>query len=257
MAFKNIWVKTAAWLRAHKLAPASEYQPEVDNDGLLNPHIDTPEPLSGEPQADTQNKKVVVKALGSVKKQESLEKLQDGFNQLIEQLQGINEHLNQQVAQHEELMGRIEQLPRLLGSFPELVENQKQSTEHLVEQLKTATAQDQRFVDVVEKIPMETTKQTDALVNIDHQLAAAADSDVQMTESFNNFNETLAKLNQTAGGQSDSIIQMSKTFATSDRYLKYLISRQNKRFMWIFVIAIGVCLVAILALTGIVIYLNQ
>jgi chromosome segregation ATPase len=257
MSLKDVWAKTGTWLRDHKLTRPAEYHPEVNHEGLLTAPPEHGETVSDEPQEDTQKDKVVVKALAPVKKQESLEKLQDGFNRLIDQLQGINEHLNQQVAQHEQLMSRIEQLPKLLGSFPELVENQKQSAQHLIEQLKAATGRDQRFVDVVEKIPMETAKQTDALVNIDHQLAAAADSDVQMAESFNKFNDTLARLNQTTGGQSDSIMQMSKTFATSDRYLKYLISRQNKRFMWIFMIAMGICLIAILALTGVIIYLNQ
>jgi len=49
---------------------------------------------------------------------------------------------------------------------------------------------------------------------------------------------------------------MSKTFAASDRYLKYIISRQNKRFMWIFIAAISVCVTAILILAGIVVYLK-
>jgi len=49
---------------------------------------------------------------------------------------------------------------------------------------------------------------------------------------------------------------MSKTFAASDRYLKYIISRQNKRFMWIFVAAISICATAILILTGVIIYLR-
>ena len=41
-----------------------------------------------------------------------------------------------------------------------------------------------------------------------------------MAESFNKFNETLDKLNRSAIGQTDGIMQMSKTFATSDRYLR-------------------------------------
>ncbi|MHC4891090.1 MAG: hypothetical protein ACYTEO_16685, partial [Planctomycetota bacterium] len=188
---------------------------------------------------------------------ESLEKLQEGFNKLIEQLQGINEHLNHQVTQHADLMGRIEQLPKLLESFPAVVENQKQIIEELIEQLKASVTKEEQFIDAVQKIPAETVKQTDALVDIDHQLAAAADTDVQMAESFNKFNETLDKLNRSAVGQSDSIIQMSRTFATSDRYLKYIISRQNKRFMWIFITAIGVCVLVVLILTGIILYLRH
>ena len=57
--------------------------------------------------------------------------------------------------------------------------------------------------------------------------------------------------------ETDGILQMSKTFAASDRYLKYIISKHSKRFMWIFIAAISVCTVCILILTGIIIYLNR
>jgi ABC-type transporter Mla subunit MlaD len=259
MTLKDFWSstksKTSNWLRAHKPSVTKDYQPEVDDEGLISAEAESAEPAAA--GSDVQSDKVMVKTIAPKKKQESLEKLQEGFNQLVAELKGINEHLNLQVTQHEDLMSRLEQLPKLLESFPAVVENQKQITEQLLEQLKTTSAKDQQFMDAVDKIPSETAKQTDALVNIDHQLAAAADTDVQMTESFNKFNETLDKLNQSTLGQRDSIMQMSKTFATSDRYLKYLISRQNKRFMWIFISAIGVCVLAILILTGIIIYLRQ
>ncbi len=254
MSFKDFLAKTKSktgtWLQGHK---GTEYQPQIDDEGLINPE---PDPAnSNDGQTDEQQRKVVVKTVAARGKTESLDKLHEGFGQLVDQLQGINNHLNQQVSQHQELMGRIEQLPKLLENFPKVVEGQKQITEQLFEQLKSAAAKNEQFLDAVEKIPNETAKQTDALVNIDHQLAAAADSDVQRAESFNKFNETLAKLNQSTIGQTGSIAQMSKTFATSDRYLKYLISRQNRRFMWIFITAIGVCVGAILVLAGIIIYL--
>lgn len=151
----------------------------------------------------------------------------------------------------------MEKLPQLLESFPTVVDNQKQLTEQLFEQLKVASVKQHQFIDAVEKIPNETAKQTDALSKIDHQLAAAADADAQMAESFNKFNEIIDNLNQSTGNQTDSIMQMSKTFAASDRYMKYLVSRQSKRFMWIFLAAIGISLAVILILTGIIIYLKQ
>jgi cysteinyl-tRNA synthetase len=151
----------------------------------------------------------------------------------------------------------VEKLPMLLENFPAVVESQKHLTEQVLEQLRTIVVSQQRFIETVERIPTETAKQTDALIDIDHQLAAAAAADVQMAESFNRFNATLNKLNQSNAEQTDSIIQMNKTFATSDRYFKYIISRQNKRFMWIFAASITVCVLVVLILVGIVIYLRQ
>lgn len=254
MALKDILSKTNNWLRSHKLRRLREYQPELNDQGLISEE----QPAGPQPEAvEPESNRVLVKTVPSTDKQESLEKLQQGFNRLIEQLKGINEHLNRQVAQHEDLMGRMEKLPTLLENFPAAAENQKQLTEQMLEQLRATAASQQQFIESVEKIPIETAKQTDALADIDHQLAAAADADVQMAESFNRFNDTLDKLNQNSIGQTDSILQMSKTFATSDRYLKYIMSRQNKRFMWIFVASIAVCALVILILTGIIIYLRQ
>ncbi len=260
MDLKDMWSRTkertSSWLREHKPVSGKEYRPAVDSEGLITQESESTAPAKESGGKEALSDKVVVKAVQAPKK-EPIEKLQEGFNQLIEQLRGINAHLSRQASQQEDLMTRIEQLPKLLESFPAVVDNQKQIVEQLLGQLKTNAARGERFMDAVEKIPAETAKQTDALVNIDHQLAAAADTDVQMADSFNKFHETLAKLNKSTAGQTDSIMQMSKTFATSDRYLKYLISRQNKRFVWVFVTAIAVCVAVILILAGIIIYLKH
>jgi ABC-type transporter Mla subunit MlaD len=255
MGLKDFGTKIINWLRTRSFFRFADYQPQINEEGLIATDINSPE--STVDSSDKQKNQVVVKTVQPKGKAESLEKLQVGFDRLIDKLQGINEHLNHQVTQHEDLMGRMEKLPQLLESFPAIVENQKQLTQQLLAQLEATSLKDQQFIDAVEKIPSETAKQTDALTNIDHQLAAAADTDTQVVENFNKFNQSLENLNQSTVSQRDSIMQMSRTFAASDRYLKYIISRQNKRFMWIFVITVTVCLLAIMILTCIIIYLKQ
>lgn len=258
MTLKQFWAGTGKWLRARKPFTTTGPQPQIDENGLISQNDNPAEPENNTDSPNgTDGDKVMVKAVKPLDPQESLDKLQKGFEKLVEQLQGINEHLNRQADQQGDLMGRLERLPQVLESFPEAVENQKQVIEQLLEQLKGNAAKDERFVDAVGRIPNETAKQTDALVKIDQQLAAAANIDVQMSQSFNNFNETLEKLNQTSIGQTDGILQMSKTFAASDRYLKYIISKQSRRFMWIFIATISVCTACILTLAGIIIYLNR
>lgn len=253
MAIKDIWTKTRSWLRSYSPARVYNSQSQLDDQGLMTEDADSAElPVENR---RARNNGVVVKAVPSISKSESLEKLQGGFDKLIDKLQTINEHLNRQTAQNEELISRIEQLPQLLERFPSFLENQKELFQQLLEQLQGSAAKNQQFLEAVEKIPAEATKHTDLLVDIDHQLSAAADVDVQMVESFEKFNEMLGKLNQSTRLQIDSINQINKTFATSDRYLKYIIARQNKRFMWLFVAAISVCVVVVFTLAGIIIYL--
>jgi len=250
MALKNILSRTGGWLRSHRLIKLREFQPQIDNEGLIS--YETHSQIdSHETQQQEQQDHVVISPENQLPS-----KPQESFNKLIEKLQGINDHLGTQVVQHEDLMNRMEQLPKLIENFPNALENQKQLVEQLLEQLKSNAAKDMQFVDAVEKIPNETLKQTDALVNINNQLSAAADVDTQLSENFHKFTNTLGKLDQSTMGQTDSILQMSKTFAASDRYLKYIISRQNKRFMWMFMVAIGICFISILVLTSIIIYVQ-
>ncbi len=254
MTVKELLKKTGNWLRSGR--DGGDYLHTVDDSGLINEAGPAEEQALKEGQAE-QNNEVVVKQVSAPDKAESMEMLQNGFGKLIDQLQGINSHLNSQVEQHEELMNRIDQLPSLLENFPGVLENQKEVIDELVEQLRANSFKTQQFVSTVEKIPAEAARQSDSLGEINNQLSAAAAADVQMVEGLNKFNESLEKLDQTTENQTDSILQMSKTFATSDRYLKYILTKQNKRFMWIFVVSVGVCLFAILSLAVIIFMLMR
>jgi hypothetical protein len=244
MGIKDLWSRTTARF-SQRQGPREheDFQPDIDHEGLM---------------ADGQEKPANGNGIAVKRKNgEAIEKLQAGFDELITQLRGINQHLNTQVGQHEELMKRIERLPEMLESWPAAVENQKTATEGLLEQLKGNLAKDQQLLEAVERIPNETGKQTDALVQIDQQLAAAADVDTQMVEGLNRFNERLEQLGKATVGHRESILQMNKTFAASDRYLKYIMTRQNRRFWWIFFTAIGVCAAVIAVFAAIIIYLAQ
>jgi chromosome segregation ATPase len=251
MGLRDFFSCIAAWFRSRRLVTRSEQnQFRLNDEGLMLQ--DSP------PSSSDQTEQSTVKAVPARRdKTETLEKLQLGFDRLIDELGGINEHLRKQVAQHEELITHIDKLPKLLESFPAVVDNQKVLTEGLMEQLKANLIKDKQIIDTLEKIPTETAKQTDALAAIDRQLAAAADVDVQMTETFNKFNESLDRLNRTTQQHSDGISQMSRTFAAGDRYLKYIVTRQNRQFMWVFYTAIIISVVTILILVGIILYLAR
>ena len=243
MELREIWSRFVSWMRKQVPSSRSDYeQPQLSDDGLI---------INQAPADKSPLQTVAVRGKPEV------EKFQAAFETLIDQIQNINEHLNKQVAQHENLIARIEQFPKLLENFPAVVENQKALTEQLVSQLKTNILKDQQLLSAVEKIPAESAKQTDALQAIDRQLAAASDVDIQMTETFGKFNETLAKLNQSTKDHTDGIAQMSRTFAASDRYLKFVVTRQTRQLMWVFYSALGICIAVILILVGIIIFVNK
>ncbi len=255
MTIKEIWLKILDWLQSYKLFRPVDYEPDLTRQSPTGVSVKPADPAD-ENQV-VESSQVLVKMAQADEKIQSLEKLRSGFEQLIRQMTDINAHLDFQAVQRENLISQIDKLPKLMENSLTIVENQKQLTEQLLEQLKIMVVKDQQFVDAVNKIPAETVRQTEKLVDMNHQLSAAAEADVQMADSFNKFNEIVNKLDQSIISQADSIMQMNSTFAASDNGLKQMMSVQNKRFMWMFFTAVGAGLIMILILAGIIIYLRM
>lgn len=260
MAIKELVAKVGGWWGGR--GNGKDVCAQIDEDGLIceDGEVSSGQESQHRHEDGDQVNEIVVKKPdgGTIEKKESIEKLGEAFNCLVDQLQGINDHLGRQVQQHEALMGRIDQLPDLLEALPGAVDTQKQVVESLVEQLKGKALKDQQFADVVGKIPVETIKQTNALVDMNQKLSVSTEISSQMSDNFNRFGSTLEKLDSSTASQTESIVAMGKTFAASDRYLKYIISKQNKRFMWIFVTSLGISVFAIVALiVAVVIIFNR
>jgi DNA repair exonuclease SbcCD ATPase subunit len=251
MGIKELWAKVDTWW-TNRDSRRVESHVAVDEDGLICDEGGGVITAQAEQKRSKPGGLEIVKKAGAIERKENIEILSKAFDSLIDQLSGINEHLSKQIVQHEKLMQRIDELPELLENVPNSVENQRQLVDGLIEQLKGKALKEQQFVDIVEKIPAETAKQTHSLIDMNQKLSVSADIDAQINENFNRFNQTLDKLDGDTVSQTDSIIQMSKTFAASDRYLKYIMSRQSNRFTWVFSIAIGVCVFAIIALAVVI-----
>ena len=257
MSLKSILTAPSSWFRAHRYERIAHCGPLLTNEGLIATSLDTADDLEDSRSACAPSEPIVVNTVTSVDRREPMEKLQDGLDRLVGQLQQINDHLNQQLVQHEELMGRVRELPEVLGSLPSAVENQKTLTAELLDELKRAALKDQEFANTVGKIPAETARQTDTLTSINRQLEASAETDVRLAESFNKFRGTLDRLNHNTVSNTEGIMQMSRTFAASDRYLKHTVSKLNRRFAWMFVGTVTVCLGVISALIGFIYYLTR
>jgi len=257
MTLRAILTGTASWLRARRYEDGGRCGPAVDDEGLLAVDFAPDEDLHDVPAADVDSEPVVVSAVTSVERREPAGRLRDGLGQLVDQLQQINEHLSEQLAQNQELMDRVRQLPPLLESLPSAVQDQRRLTAQLLDQLRSTAAKDRQFSEIVGQIPAASARQTDALVEINHQLAASADIDVQMAQSFNKFRTALDQLSRNTAGNTEGILQMSQTFAASDRYLKYVVAGLNRRYAWMLALSLSVCGAVVAALAGVILYLAR
>jgi hypothetical protein len=168
------------------------------------------------------------------KKKDSAEVFNEAVEKLVEKLEHINENLASQVQQNKQLVERMDALPAMLMPLPKAVEEQRQAFAQVAEQLRQKVSRD-------EKVAVE-------LSGIHEKVAAAAEVDARMCDTFGTFSETLRKLDNDTVSQTEWLEQMSRTFSASEHYLKAAIAKQQVRFYWVFGISLGVCLLAVMAL---------
>jgi archaellum component FlaC len=184
-----------------------------------------------------------------------IDKIHEGFNRLVDQLQKINDHLDRQLDQHEELMSRVRQLPQMLESFPQMVDNQRQLTSELMGQLRASVERQEQFVDAVGQIPTETARQTRALDTIHHQLETAAETDTELVTCVSSVGRTLNRLDANTADNTEGMLEMRKSAAARDRYVAYALSRFQRRIVWLFAGFTVLTIAAASLIIGLVVYL--
>ncbi len=253
MEIKNFWSRIKNWMSSQSEPEQPHSDPALDDDGLMTRDVEEAA-SAGLPGARRDALTGNPPVAGQL---ERYEKIQNSLNRFVDKLGVMNSNLEQQLKQHRELTEKLEEMPELVKNFPSMVENQEKIRTQLAEQMADMQSKNEQFVEAVERIPAEMGRQTDLLEEIKEHLSIKADAEDNMASGFRKFNDILARLNQNTLNHTDSIMQMSKTFSTSEKFLKYVISRQNKQFIWLFAVSLSVCFVAIAALVVIIIYLSR
>jgi hypothetical protein len=217
----------------------------IDEQGFLRDDMTKGGPERPLKPGETTNHVVV--AQPKEEKPQSLERIQENFNRFVDQLQGINANLTKQVAQQEQLGAKLDKLPTLIGAVPEMLENEHRSLDEVLRQLRASQVRSEEFIDIVHQIPREAVKQTETMQKMNQHMTSAAETDIVMRDAFTSFSETVTKLTAATEANREAILNMSKAFVASDRSMKFIVQVQNRRFIWLFMISIGICLVCVLA----------
>lgn len=168
------------------------------------------------------------------KKKDSAEVFQEAVDKLVSKLEGINDHLASQIRQNERLVEKMDALPAMLMPLPKAVEAQQAAFAQVAEQLRDKIARDEKVAD--------------ELTGIHEKVAASADADVKLCETFGAISETLTKLDADTTHQTEWIQHMGHTFASSERYMKDILNKQQTRFYWVCGILVSISLLAVVGL---------
>ncbi len=230
----------ATWRRPGSLAEAADRLPKVGNDGLLADPVETAE-TEVEPAAD--------RTLGPLsrwsKRDQTLAKLQEGYEQVTRVIQEIQNHLVTQADRSERICTSLEQLARSANELPIVAQEQTQTLETIAAHIEVTGTRTQQMAEMLKDVPKLARAQGDALTSINRQLEIAGEQRVVTPQTLDRIGTSLGTLGTATQNQTEHLKMTGSRAEQQTELLTQMLARQNRRFIMLFVVTVILALAAI------------
>lgn len=242
----NWWNRIAERLgrKSNGNKPAVELPP-VGDDGLLLDPPELPEPLTDE--ADASPERSGNPLTRWAKREQTLNRLQEGYERLNGVIEEIQKHLAQQGERTDRICGALEQLARSTVDMAGLSRHHAETLEAIAGHIEAGNARLGQVAESVTEIPKASRVQTEAINGIRKQLEMAGEQNLVTSQTMAKLGTAISTLGEVNSSQIEALAQMNRKSDDHSERLSKLIARQNKRFVMLFIVTIVLAVGAITA----------
>ncbi len=189
--------------------------------------------------------------LGSLSASQSkLEKLQDGYLQVIELVETIRKHQDRQDERAIEFSTSLSSMANTLAEIEKGNHKQVDQLASIAEELRAGNKRGDHWQEVLAEFPKTAQAQREALLSVTRQMEAVGDRDDKMTGSLDSLREAVTALGDATTASSVAVKNLQMTAIEDSERTADLLEAQNKRFTMLF--ALTVTLTVIALVTGVV-----
>jgi len=215
--------------------------PEVGDDGLLAEPAELPPEADAESAADRPARPLTRWA----KRDLTLAKLQEGYEQVTRVVEQIGKHLVTQDERSERICTSLEQLARSMSDVPNISREQARTLDAIAGQLESTNARTRQLADGISEIPKIARTQAETLAGINRQLEMAGEQNVVASQTMEKLGTAIHMLGESNQSQAEVLKQMDTKAAEQNHLLTQLIARQSRRFTMLFFLTIVLAAAAI------------
>ncbi len=206
---------------------------------------------SSEQSADTRSSDRV--QLGSLSPgQNKLEKLQDGYLQVIELVETIRKHQDRQDERAVEFSTSLSKMANTLAEIEKGNHQQVDQLGNIADELKAGNKRGDHWQEVLAEFPKTAQAQREALMGVTRQMEAVGDRDDKMTGSLDSLRDAVTALGDATTASSVAVKNLQMTAIEDSERTADLLVSQNKRFTMLFALTVTLTLVALI--TGVLAY---
>lgn len=190
-------------------------------------------------------------------KENAIEKLQRGYEELVDMMGHVRCHLAQQSERSERLINMLEGLPEALRSLPEATRNQTRTLETIQTSLSQQSSHNARLAEALNGLARTTSHHEQAMSAIGQQLDASHQRSEQILSSFTSLSGTLGKMSDANEASTGLLRRITEQESQAADQVKQLIMRNQKHMTTMSVVSWSLALVALTVASYVAVSVGQ
>lgn len=221
------------WGRPETTEAPTGSLPEVGEDGLLADPVET-----AETEVETAPDRTPGPLARWSKRDQTLVKLQEGYEQVTRVIQEIQNHLVTQADRSERICNSLEQLARSVNELPAIARTQTQTLETIAAHIEATGSRTRQMAESLADVPKLAKAQSESLISINRQLEIAGEQRSLTCQTLDRMGSALGTLNSSTQSQAERLKMIGDRTEQQVDLLANMIARQNRRFIMLFVVTI-------------------
>ena len=176
-----------------------------------------------------------------------LEKLQEGYLQVIDLVDSMQKHQQRQDTRAMEISSSLSRVAETLGTIESSGRDQARTLARIADELGAGNERSARWEEALSEFPRMAEAQRQVLSDVAHQMEAAGQRDNQMAQSLESFREAVTSLGDATTASSVAVKSLQMSALESHERTAALMKEQNKRFTMLFVVTLVLVAIAIVA----------
>lgn len=158
----------------------------------------------------------------------SIQQLKQGYGEVIETMQSVRTHLEQQADRSEKMMELLNGLPEALQSIPESARTQAGVLQAIHTHLEDQNQTSKQLTEAITGLATASSHQQRTLTSIDTHLAEGHESRNELNQGVAALNDTLGEVKQSNAATRDSMGAVVEQTRVNDERMREMYQRSQK-----------------------------
>jgi hypothetical protein len=217
--------------------------PEIGEDGLLMEAPEYPAPGEGDGQTE--------KPAGALsrwsKRDQTLAKLQEGYEKVTQVVEAVQNHLAEQGQRTERICVALEQLARSTSDLPDASRQQVETLRAIAGHMETTNARTHQLADTMSEFPKVARLQSETLSGIKRQLDMTNEQNLLTSQTMDKLGTAISSLGEFNSAQTHVLRDMNSSTVQQNELLTKMIAKQSRRFLMLFIVTVVLATAAVAA----------